>query len=224
MTTAVYWGKNIRDRLRRTRTSQAFLATLLALSLAGVHASAATDPAVVRLGQAITAYDKRDFFTTVHLLTAGGQPAKLRDYIAYYLANAELMTNDGEAAVRDLGRYAANPVAGSPLAGRISLLYAKALLGQHPATIVQVALVAGLPSLRPERVRRIVTQWNHELRGRLSEDPSAAEMLRAQDDVSPATAMQTLIGLLGRHRLTSRAARALATEIRWSVEQESAAR
>ncbi len=118
---------------------------------------------------------------------------------------------------RDLSRLGDEVLAANPAR-------AHQLAGQHPATIVQVALVAGLPSLRPERVRRIVTQWNHELRGRLSEDPSAAEMLRAQDDVSPATAMQTLIGLLGRHRLTSRAARALATEIRWSVEQESAAR
>ncbi len=96
-------------------------------------------PAVSRLAQAITAYEKRDFFTTVHLLSAAGQPAKLRDYVVYYLANAELMTNNGADAVRDLGKYSANPVSGSPLAGRIALLHAKALLGQHAATVTNTA-------------------------------------------------------------------------------------
>lgn len=92
-------------------------------------------PPVQRLAQAIAAYEKRDFFSTVHLLSASGQPVKLRDYVVYYLANAELMTNNGPDAVRDLARYAANPVSASPLAGRIALLYAKALLGEHPVTL-----------------------------------------------------------------------------------------
>ena len=44
-------------------------------------------PAVARLAQAIGAYEKRDFFTAVHLLSAPGQPAKLRDYVkSSYLA------------------------------------------------------------------------------------------------------------------------------------------
>ncbi len=107
---------------------------LLLMTLGVLPSQAAIDPGVSRLGEAITAYDKKDFFTTVHLLSAGGQPAKLRDYVAYYLANAELVTNNGDAAVRDLGHYVANPVAGSPLAGRIELLYAKALLGQAAPT------------------------------------------------------------------------------------------
>ncbi len=105
-------------------------AAMSALSMA----AAPPDPAVVRLGQAFAAYDKRDFFTTVHLLTAGGQPPKLRDYVAYYLANAELLTNNGDSAARDLGKYMSNPVPGSPLAGRLSLLYAKSLMGQVPST------------------------------------------------------------------------------------------
>ena len=99
-----------------------------------IAAVAVVDPAVNRLGQAISAYEKKDFFTAVHLLTATGQPPKLRDYVVYYLANAELVTNNGEAAIRDLGHYAENPVASSPLAGRIGLLYAKALLGQPGGT------------------------------------------------------------------------------------------
>ncbi|HXE62558.1 MAG TPA: transglycosylase SLT domain-containing protein [Bryobacteraceae bacterium] len=104
------------------------------LTAAVVCAHAAADPAILRLGQAADAYDKKDYSTAVHLLTASGQPAKLRDYVTYYLANAELVTSNGEDAVRDLARYIANPVAGSPLAGRLNLLYAKALLGQpNPA-------------------------------------------------------------------------------------------
>lgn len=105
---------------------------LLAASL--VSAQAAVDPAVTRLGQAVDAYEKKDYSATVHLLTASGQPAKLRDYVAYYLANAELVTNNGDDAVRDLARYAADPVSGSPLTGRLNLLYAKALLGQPNPT------------------------------------------------------------------------------------------
>ena len=67
-------------------------------------------PAVSRLAQAITAYEKRDFFTAVHLLSATGQPPKLRDYVVYYLANAELMTNNGADAVRDLNSICRQPV------------------------------------------------------------------------------------------------------------------
>ncbi|HEU5021357.1 MAG TPA: transglycosylase SLT domain-containing protein [Bryobacteraceae bacterium] len=107
-------------------------AAVLAATL--VSAQAAVDPGVKRLGKAVDAYEKRDYFTAVHLLTESGQPAKLRDYVAYYLANAELVTNNGGDAVRDLGRYVSNPVAGSPLTGRLSLLYAKALLGQSTPT------------------------------------------------------------------------------------------
>jgi soluble lytic murein transglycosylase len=106
----------------------------LAWSLAAGLYAASPDPAITRLGQAVAAYDKKDFFTAAHLLTAGGQPAKLRDYVAYFLANAELVTNNGDSAVRDLERYEANPVTGSPLAGRIGLLYAKALLGETRST------------------------------------------------------------------------------------------
>ncbi len=99
-----------------------------------ICAQAATDPAVLRLGQAAAAYEKKDYFTTVHLLSASGQPAKLRDYVAYYLANAELVTNNGGDAVRDLARYLVDPVPGSPLTGRLNLLYAKALVGQPGST------------------------------------------------------------------------------------------
>src|SRR6185437_3031474 len=86
---------------------------VLAASL--VSAQAAVDPAVTRLGQAVDAYENKDYSTAIRLLAASGQPAKLRDYVAYYLANAELVTNNGEDAVRNLAHYSADPVSGSPL-------------------------------------------------------------------------------------------------------------
>jgi soluble lytic murein transglycosylase len=104
------------------------------LAAALVSAQAATDPAITRLGRAAEAYDKKDYFTAVHLLTESGQPAKLRDYVVYYLANAQLVTNNGDDAIRALGKYLIDPVDGSPLAGRLNLLYAKALLGQPTPT------------------------------------------------------------------------------------------
>jgi len=116
-----------------TMPSRCVLAVGLCLAIQAA-AAGPPDPAVTRLGQAVTAYEKHDFFTAVHLLTASGQPAKLRDYVAWYLANAELVTNSGDSAVRDLAHYIANPLPGSPLAGRLDLLYAKALLGQNPST------------------------------------------------------------------------------------------
>ncbi len=144
-----FWDRSIRARLSNMqpftqrawiRGKAAGLVCIAALLIPGAATfGAGIEPGVSRLGEAIAAYDKKDFFTTVHLLTAGGQPAKLRDYVAYYLANAELMTNNGEAAVRDLGHYVASPVPGSPLAGRIELLYARALLGQPSPTPANTA-------------------------------------------------------------------------------------
>lgn len=134
-----FWEATIRGLWRSMRalsTTFAIACLPLLFSLAPNCAAAAADPGVARLGQAIAAYDKHDYAAAVRLLSAAGQPAKLRDYVAYYLANAELVTNAGDAAIRDLARYTASPVTASPLAGRISLLYAKALLGQHNATPV----------------------------------------------------------------------------------------
>ncbi len=111
----------------------------IALLCVGVSAGAATDPAVARLGQALAAYDKRDFAGTAKLLNAGPPPAKLRDYAAYYLANAQLLNNEGDTAAQGLAKYLANPVEASPLAGRINLLYAKALIGQHGSTPAMAA-------------------------------------------------------------------------------------
>jgi len=108
-----------------------FLGGLCAVATAAP--AAPIDPGVARLGQAITAYEKKDFATVVRLLSESGQPAKLRDYVVYYLANAELVTNNGDAAVRDLAHYSENPIANSPLGGKIQLLYARALLGQPNA-------------------------------------------------------------------------------------------
>jgi soluble lytic murein transglycosylase len=107
--------------------------TLLVFVAVGLCAAAPVDSGVARLGQAITAYEKKDFAAAARLLSESGQPAKLRDYVAYYLANAELVTGNGEAALHDLSHYSENPVPNSPLGGKIQLLYAKALMGQPNA-------------------------------------------------------------------------------------------
>src|SRR4051812_34822541 len=105
-----YWGVNILGLLRKSRRIPAVAVSLAAAALS---VFAATDLGVTRLGDAISAYEKRDFAMTVRLLGAPGQPAKLRDYVAYYMANAELMTNDGDSAITELAKYVTNPIQGS---------------------------------------------------------------------------------------------------------------
>lgn len=89
----------------------------------------AAETAPTRLGQGINAYNVKDYSGAVQQLR-GLQPQlpKLADYIAYHLGSAELQASDFEGAVRDLNAYRAHPVVSSPLAGKISLLHARALL------------------------------------------------------------------------------------------------
>ena len=95
-------------------------------------ALAATDTAPNRLGQGVNAYNLRDFPGTIQQLR-GLQPQipKLSDYVVFHLASSELQTGDIDGAVRDLTAYRAQPVLSSPLAGKISLLFARALLDQR---------------------------------------------------------------------------------------------
>jgi tetratricopeptide (TPR) repeat protein len=87
--------------------------------------------------------------------------------------------------------------------------------GAYPSEIVRVAAIVGLPELRPKRVQRILIQWNHELRGRLAEDPDISwRALVAAPTFSSAEGMELVLELLARHRLTPGAGRALASEIR----------
>ena len=103
-----------------------------ALLLAFAVIAAGADLTESKLGQGINAYNVHDFSGAIQQLH-GLQIPKLSDYIAYYLGSSELQTSDFDAAVRDLTVYRRNPIASSPLAGKISLTTARALLDRHVA-------------------------------------------------------------------------------------------
>jgi len=125
MTTIAYWGTSIRGRWFKR-------GLLAALTLLAAAALSATDTSELRLGQGINSYNLHDYGGAIPHLRDLRIP-KLSDYIAYYLGSSELQTGDIDGAVRDLTVYRNNPVASTPLAGRISLLTARALLNRHNA-------------------------------------------------------------------------------------------
>ncbi|HKD05831.1 MAG TPA: transglycosylase SLT domain-containing protein [Bryobacteraceae bacterium] len=115
---------------------------VLILLIAAACAPAA-DLAETRLGQGINAYNAHDYGAAIqHLRGLASQLPKVSDYVTYHLASAELQIGDVDAAARDLAAYRANPVAASPLAGKIALLHARTLLQQHQPSSATVALQA----------------------------------------------------------------------------------
>src|SRR5690348_6618179 len=87
------------------------------------------DAVATRLGQGVNAYNVHDYSSTVQQMRGlEPQVPRLSDYIVWYLASAEMQAGDIDGAVRDLASYRTHAVASSPLAGKISLLYARALL------------------------------------------------------------------------------------------------
>ena len=110
-------------------------------TLAMIPLGAFADTPVTRLGQGINSYNVHDYSATIQQLRAlEPQVPRLADYIAYHLASAELQTGDIDGAVRDLATYRAHPVPSSPLAGKIALLYAHALLDKKQAASNSAAL------------------------------------------------------------------------------------
>lgn len=127
MKTIACWGRSILApwfKFRRFSWSVAALALIAAPTLP------AADPSEVRLGQGINAYNLHDYSGAIQHLR-GLEIPKLGDYVAWYLGSAELQTGDFESAIRDLTAYRANPVPSSPLAGKIALITARALLDRH---------------------------------------------------------------------------------------------
>ena len=113
-------------------------AGILAILVAG-PLFAATNPALTDLGQAINAYNARDFGTAVQHLRNRHIPG-LADYVTYYLASSEQMTADYDSALAVLAAYREHPVASSPLAGKISLLHARVLLDKKDPALAAQAL------------------------------------------------------------------------------------
>jgi len=127
--------------LGRTILAQ-WLKLAIALFVAAACAPAA-DLAEMRLGQGVNAYNAHDYGGAIQQLRGlAPQLPKVSDYVTYHLASAELQTGDVDAASRDLAAYRANPVASSPLAGKIGLLQARALLEQRQPAAATTALQA----------------------------------------------------------------------------------
>ncbi len=103
-------------------------------------ATTANDAGVTELGRGINAYNTRDFNGAITHLTAARAAIKLADYVAYHLAYSQLLTGDVDGALSTLNAYRAKPIDSSPLAGKISLLYGRALLDKHAPELTAQAL------------------------------------------------------------------------------------
>jgi soluble lytic murein transglycosylase len=126
--------KDIQRRKRSTRASTADRGVRpticgLLFVVAGVVQGAA--PGLTDLGQGINAYNARDFAGAISHLRAARNVVSLSDYVTYHLAYSELLTGDVDGALTLLTAYRANPIDSSPLAGKISLIYGRALLDKH---------------------------------------------------------------------------------------------
>ena len=83
------------------------------------------------LGQGITAYTSRNFTGAISHLRSAHGVTHLSDYVTYHLAYSQLLTGDVDGALASLTAYRSNPIASSPLAGKIELLYGRALLDKR---------------------------------------------------------------------------------------------
>lgn len=112
----------------------------LLLCLAISQTLVAADTGVTALGQGITAYNSRDFGRAITHLENATSVTKLADYVTYYRAYAQLLTGNTDGAVSTLATYRASQIESSPLAGKISLLYGRALLDKHDSASATKAL------------------------------------------------------------------------------------
>ncbi len=100
----------------------------------------AADSGVTALGQGINAYNARDFNGAIAHLGSAAGVTRLADYTAYYRAYSQLLTGNIDGAVATLNAYRSKPIEASPLAGKISLLYGRALLDKHDPASTTKAL------------------------------------------------------------------------------------
>lgn len=114
------------------------LALLILLAQSGAMQGA--DASLTQLGEGITAYNSREFTAAMAHLRSAGDVAALADYRTYYLAYAELLTGDVDGAIGGLNRYRANRIESSPLEGKITLLYGRALLDKRDPGTSMTAL------------------------------------------------------------------------------------
>lgn len=136
-----YWEKIILARWSKRSQRSLSRACRLALPLLLTTLATAADLSETHLGQGINAYNIHDYGTAIqHLRGLGPRIPKLSDYVAYYLASSEMQLGEVDNAARDLTAYRANAIAASPLAGKLSLLDARALLAEKTPTANTAAL------------------------------------------------------------------------------------
>jgi soluble lytic murein transglycosylase len=111
---------------------------LLALLVAGTAHLA--DSAASELGEGIAAYNARNYKAAIPHLQAARDVSKLSDYADYYLGYAQLLTGDVDGALSTLNAYRASPIASSPLAGKIDVIYGRALLDKRDPQSTNKAL------------------------------------------------------------------------------------
>src|SRR5580692_7656944 len=116
-------------------------ATLFLLAAGAMLAATTTnDGGLTELGRGINAYNTRDFNGAITHLSAARGATRLADYVAYHLAYSQLLTGDVDGALNTLNAYRAKPIDSSPLVGKISLLYGRALLDKHNPELTTKAL------------------------------------------------------------------------------------
>jgi soluble lytic murein transglycosylase len=99
--------------------------------LLAAAAGASGQTSVAELGQGISAYNARNFTGAISHLRGVRSVTQLSDYVSYHLAYSQLLTGDVDGALASLTAYRANPIAASPLAGKIELLYGRTLLDKR---------------------------------------------------------------------------------------------
>lgn len=122
--------------MRRTAISLAW-SVLITATCAQV--ASAADANLTELGQGIAAYNQRDFRGAVNYLK-GREVPRLSDYVAYYLGSAEQQAGQYDDAISLLAGYRQNAITASPLAGKITILYARLLLDKRDPTASAKAL------------------------------------------------------------------------------------
>ncbi len=115
--------------------STGFLLALLIGGTAQLADSAASD-----LGQGIAAYNARNYRAAIPHLQAARDVSKLSDYADYYLGYSQLLTGDVDGALNTLNAYRENPIPSSPLAGKIDVIYGRALLDKRDPQSTSKAL------------------------------------------------------------------------------------
>lgn len=122
------------------RTVPPFVPGVIAAAILAGSSVFGAAPAVTELGQGISAYNTRDFNSAISRLQSARSVATLADYDSYYLGYSQLLTGNVDGALATLNAYRAHPVESSPLAGKISVLYARVLINKRDPDSIAKAL------------------------------------------------------------------------------------